>query len=263
MTSSQQPPQQQLDIIERIYKFFFGEKSAKPFGLARFDRDRFPELYPATLTEYAPAHPKDSPIITTFRPLLARTQLESRELQCLYDANKHGWTANAFHEQVDRKGASVVLVRTKEGIVAGGYNPKGWVGYGESRGSVAAFLFTWRVKVGSGTVLDGKEAVKLRKVGKASLAVLDNPEEGPRFGADALVIPLKPPRATWEGEDEDRFGRSKLGSYYERMPDGGSCLFGKGEKGRKVELVGLKVFAGVYEEGEDIPFSDAIPFALE
>lgn len=38
------------------------------------------------------------------------------------------------------------------------YNPKGWVGYGEYRPGISAFLFTWR---------DGdtsKPAIKLRKV---------------------------------------------------------------------------------------------------
>lgn len=39
------------------------------------------------------------------------------------------------------------------------YNPKGWVGYGEYRPGISAFLFTWP---------DGdttKRAFKLRKVG--------------------------------------------------------------------------------------------------
>jgi len=46
-------------------------------------------------------------------------------------------------------------------LKSSGYNPKGWVGYGEARGSIAAFLFT-RNRDGSYT--------KLRKVGGAGLA---------------------------------------------------------------------------------------------
>ena len=56
---------------------------------------------------------------------------------------------------------------------------------------------------------------------------------------------------------------SKLGSYYERMPDDSNSLIRVGGKGlREDELVSLKVYIGVYEEGEYIPFTDAEPFAL-
>jgi hypothetical protein len=37
----------------------------------------------------------------------------------------------------------VVLARTEGGAVCGGYNPKGWIGLGEDRDAIAAFLFTW------------------------------------------------------------------------------------------------------------------------
>ena len=75
------------------------------------------------------------------------------------------------------------------------------------------------------------------------------PETGPSFGADSLVIPLQ----------DGKLARSKLGSYYERFSDGTNSLFGKDAA---VELKSLKVFHGVYEEGEYIPFTDAEPFAL-
>jgi len=39
--------------------------------------------------------------------------------------------------------AQVVVARTEGGAVCGGYNPKGWIGLGEDRDAVAAFLFTW------------------------------------------------------------------------------------------------------------------------
>jgi hypothetical protein len=77
------------------------------------------------------------------------------------------------------------------------------------------------------------------------------PENGPSFGADSLVIPL--------GKGDPRNARSKLGSYYERFPDGTNSLFGKQSQ---VQLRELKVYHGVYEEGEYIPFTDAEPFAL-
>ena len=124
-------------------------------------------------------------------------------------------------------------------------NPKGWVGYGEARGSIAAFLFTYPNGI--------KELpIKLRKVGGPSLAQQDLPEIGPSFGADSLVIPMS--------QDDPKLARSKLGSYYERFADGTNTLFG--EKGLSVQLKDLKVYHGVYAEGEYIPFTDAEPFAL-
>lgn len=245
-----------MDIIERIYTAIFGKKQKEPFGLKRFDRDRFPELYPAPLDEFADPVPTDTPEIALFRPLLARTQLTTRPLQLLYDANRDGWDAQVFHQKCDRKGASVVLARTAAAVF-GGYNPKGFVGYGESRGSKAAFLFCWP---------DGdtrKGAMKMRKVGGNALAVLDQPDTGPKFGADSLVVPLRPPGANWRENERDRLAYSKLGSYYEKRPDGVNTLFGKAENPKGETLLELKVFAGVYEEGEEIPFNDALPFSLE
>lgn len=246
-----------MDIIERVYTAIFGKKEKEPFGLKRFDRDRFPELYPATLNEFADPVETDTPEMALFRPLLARTQLQTRELQLLYDANRDGWSCEAFHALVDRCGASVVVGRTRKALF-GGYNPKGFVGYGESRGSKAAFLFSWP----DGDVT--RPAMKMRKVGGAALAVVDQPDTGPKFGADSFVVNLRPPRAGWgEGEESDRVAFSKLGSYYEVRPDSGRTLFGDGENGKGEVLLELKVFAGVYEKGEEIPFNDALPFSLE
>lgn len=223
----------------------------EPFGLKRFDRDRFPELYVATLDEFADPVESDTEEMKLFRPLLARTQLQSRELQLLYDADVHGWSAEAFHGCVDRKGACVGIAAT-EGAVFGYYNPKGHVGYGESRGSIAAFLFTWQ---------DGdtsKSPVKLRKVGRGALACIDDPDSGPKLGADSFVVPLRPPRATWDDLPEDRVARSKLGSYFERLPTGNnrSSLFAEGENLKGEMLRYLRVYAGVYGEDEEIPFND-------
>lgn len=245
-----------MDIIERVYTAIFGQKEKEPFGLKRFDRDRFPELYPATLDEFADPVASDTPDMAAFRPLLARTQLQTRALQLLYDAERDGWSAEAFHARVDRRGACVVTGRTARAAF-GGYNPKGFVGYGESRGSKAAFLFAWP----DGDV--GRPAMKMRKVGGAALAVVDQPDTGPKFGADSFVVPLRPPRATWAEDARDRVALSKLGSYYERRPDGARTLFGEGESGSGAALLELKVYAGVYAEGEEIPFNDALPFSLE
>ncbi|KAL9179490.1 hypothetical protein ACHAXT_008780 [Thalassiosira profunda] len=206
------------DPIEKIFGVFFGKKEKAPMGMARFGQERFPEQYPATLDEWADPVEGDDAEMAILRPLLKNTNLETRGLRLTYDANKDGWDPAIFHSKVDKQGAAVVLCTTRSGIKCGGYNPKGWVGYGEARGSIAAFLYI----LGGKYAAAGAPAIKLRK-------------------------------------DAPRVARSKLGSYYERLPDGTNSLFGKDAA---VQLKDLRVYHGVYAEGEYIPFTDAEPFAL-
>lgn len=235
------------DPVEKIFGFFFGKKEESPMGMARFGRERFPEQYPAVKDEWAdPVETDADKEMQIIRPFLKNTNLEERGLKLTYDANRDGWDAISFHNAVDKKGGAVVLCETRIGIVCGGYNPKGWVGYGEARGSIAAFLF-----VVGGRYANGAPGTKLQKVGGPGLAQMDMPESGPSFGADSLVIPL--------ADDNPKLARSKLGSYYERFEDGTNSLF---DKDASVQLKSLKVYHGVYEEGEYIPFTDAEPFAL-
>ena len=235
------------DPIEKVFGFFFGKKEAEPMGMKRFGQERFPEQYPAVLDEWADPVDTDTKEMALLRPLLKNTNLETRGLRLTYDANRDGWDPTTFHSRVDKQGGAIVFCTTRGGIQCGGYNPKGWVGYGEARGSIAAFLYILGGKYAGG---GGAPGIKLRKVGGPGLAQMDLPESGPSFSPDALVIPL--------GKD-GRVARSKLGSYYERLPDGTNSLFGKDSS---VQLRELKVYHGVYEEGEYIPFTDAEPFAL-
>ena len=75
---------------------------------------------------------------------------------------------------------------------------------------------------------------------------------GPRFGSEGLTIPLQSPNP--------RLVRSKLGLYYERMPDGSNSLLPNNVK--MDELTDLKVYVGIYAADEKIPYSDALPFSL-
>lgn len=109
-----------------------------------------------------------------------------------------------------------------------------------------------------------KPAIKLRKVGQKYLAILDNPETGPQFGADSLVIRLVDTRLS-SPDGSERVVRSKLGSYYERLPDGRNSLFPESSHPVKgcAFLKAVRTYVGVYEDGEEIPFNDALPFSLE
>ena len=63
--------------------------------------------------------------------------------------------------EVDKTGPCLVVAKTRGGALVGGYAPKGFAGFGEYRGSIAAFLFSWP---------DGNTnapAIKLQKVGGA------------------------------------------------------------------------------------------------
>ncbi|GAB4820421.1 hypothetical protein N2152v2_007467 [Parachlorella kessleri] len=206
---------------------FFGKKALEdqtPFGLKRMSAEDTPELYPATTTEFAAPVKADNPEVATFRPLLAKTQLERKPLRLAYNANKDGYTSEAFHAAVDTFGAAVVVARTAGGAVLGAYNPRGWIGIGEDRDALAAFLFTWP---------DGntsKPAVKLPKVGGPGLAVIDR--GGIQFGAEGLTIPLT--------AQAPRLAKCRLGTYYERLPGGGRSLFAEGESLKGTQLTDLK-----------------------
>eukprot|EP00531_Pseudo-nitzschia_arenysensis_P005285 CAMPEP_0116123382 /NCGR_PEP_ID=MMETSP0329-20121206/4720_1 /TAXON_ID=697910 /ORGANISM="Pseudo-nitzschia arenysensis, Strain B593" /LENGTH=270 /DNA_ID=CAMNT_0003617297 /DNA_START=33 /DNA_END=845 /DNA_ORIENTATION=- len=201
---------------------------------------QYPEQYPATYELSEENLPEDAKISEALlvRPLLKNTQLQSRPLQLVYDANKDGWNPDVFHNAVDGKGASVVLITDKEGKLYGGYNPKGHASLGGARPSVAAFLFYQR---GSG------QFQKLQKVGGGGLACArDDPGYGISFGPDGLVIGLQAGR--------EKLAASKLGPYFERGPEDLPSLFASGA----VELSELKILVGCYDETEEIPYSGGV-----
>lgn len=214
----------------------------------------YPEQYPATYellkpTESSPLTDTDPNVKRIIRPLLKQTQLEQRPLYLVYDAERDGWTASSFHQKVDGKGAAVVLARTApkdKAFTVGGYNPKGWASLGGARPSVAAFLFYGDDDGSNHAALNLR---KLQKVGGGGLACArDEFDFGISFGPDGLVIGLQPGR--------EKVAQSKLGTYYERGEEDLSSLFEK--MGGACQLADLKVFVGVYEDNEEIPYSGAV-----
>ncbi|KAG7374180.1 TLD domain containing protein [Nitzschia inconspicua] len=232
----------QHEIRQRCSNARFGwlENFFEPQKAVSISRQvQYPEQYPASYEVNDIQLPEDERLSEAklLRPLLKNTQLESRPLRLVYDAEKNGWNPTAFHRAVDGMGAAVVLVETKTGQLCGGYNPKGFASLGGARPSVSAFLFYQK---GDGTFQ------KLQKVGGGGLACArDDPNFGISFGPDALVIGLQPGR--------ERIAQSKLGPYYERGPQDLPSLFGG-----DTELTQLKVLVGCYEEGEEIPYSGGV-----
>eukprot|EP00747_Dinoflagellata_sp_TGD_P169781 gnl/TRDRNA2_/TRDRNA2_199682_c0_seq1.p1 gnl/TRDRNA2_/TRDRNA2_199682_c0~~gnl/TRDRNA2_/TRDRNA2_199682_c0_seq1.p1 ORF type:complete len:364 (+),score=72.89 gnl/TRDRNA2_/TRDRNA2_199682_c0_seq1:65-1156(+) len=221
-------------IAERIAKFVFGEKvleEREPAGLKRMTVEEWPDQWPPVTDVFADPVDGDSPEVAKFRPLLKQTKLERKQMALLYDAEKDGWSEAAFHSKVDGMGGCVLIAESEEGTVFGGYNPQGWLGYGDWRDAISAFLFCWPMGAGMGK---GQEATKLPKCGGSGMAIIDEPGKGPQWGPDGLKIVIS-----------GRSAASRLGSYYERMPGGGRTLFG--DEGNSVTLKGLRVYTGLGE----------------
>ena len=140
MAGPNDPASDRDDFVTKL----FGWAMPKPesLGLNRFDRNTLPENYPCVKDEWAPLLSSDSSkSLKLIRQTLYATNLCDRKLTLAYSGQRDGWSAKVFHSKVDRKGPAVVLCKTVSGAVFGGYNPTGWVNYGELRGSIAAFLF--------------------------------------------------------------------------------------------------------------------------
>ncbi len=75
------------DFIERMVGAVFGKKAlqaAEPFGMKRMSDEAYNEQSVATTTEFAVPVPGDSPEVALFRPLLAKTRLETKPLRCAW-----------------------------------------------------------------------------------------------------------------------------------------------------------------------------------
>lgn len=90
-----------------------------PGGLKRLSDEAAKELYPAATDCWAAPVPGDSEDVAVLRPLLAQTQLESKPLRLAYDADRDGWSADAFHLCVDGFGAALVVAQTGVGLLHG------------------------------------------------------------------------------------------------------------------------------------------------
>ena len=105
---------------------------------------RHPGRRPALVDEFADPLPSDdTQELKAVRLVLKQTQLETQPLGLAYDANTHGWLSSSFHTQLDGQGAAVLVATASDGTMFGGYNPKGWLGYGEWLDAISAFLFVF------------------------------------------------------------------------------------------------------------------------
>lgn len=71
----------------------------------------------ATTDTWAVPLPGDADDVAELRQLLAGTRLEAAPLVCAYDADRDGWSADAFHRRIDRRGPALVVALTGEAPV--------------------------------------------------------------------------------------------------------------------------------------------------
>ena len=212
---------QELDFVTRMVLNVFGKDALddpEPMGLKRMTKEEWPDQWPAltdgTVAETLPTD--DTPELKMVRAVCNQTQLEFQPLGLAYDADTHGWRASSFHTQLDGQGAAILVATTMDGTVFGGYNPKGWLGYGEWLDAISAFLYVYQKgPIGGLGGGNGGRPVKLAKCGGSGMAIIDEDNKGPKWGPDGLNIDL-----------ENRTARSRLGTYYDKMPGGGKTLFG-------------------------------------
>lgn len=110
-------PPADKDFISSFFSKFL--PTPEDIGLSRYDVNSRPENYPAIKDKFADLLPSDNGDAKIIRGLLKNTNLEKRELQCVYNANKDGYDKTTFHKKVDKLGPAVVLCRSKSGGVFG------------------------------------------------------------------------------------------------------------------------------------------------
>jgi len=221
----------QPDFVTRMIGKLFPSamEDMAPAGLTRMTVEEWPDQWPAVVDEWAESFDGDDEAMAAIRPVLKQTMLESVPLGLAYDANVHGWSTSAFHTQLDGMGAAVLVGETTGGAVFGAYNPKGWLGYGDWRDAISAFLFVWP---------DGDMSVppqKMAKCGGSGMAIIDEPGKGPQWGPDGLKVNIT-----------NKAAISRLGPYYDVRPDGSKFLF-TADEGKSADLVALQVYVGLEE----------------
>ena len=133
-------------ITNLVGKLFPGMlEDPEPAGLKRMTREEWPDQWPANCEAFLEpmSDIDDTRELRLVRRVLKQTQMESKRLGIAYDAETHGWSGSSFHTQLDGQGCGLLIAETTDGVVFGGYNPKGWVGYGEWADAISAFLFVY------------------------------------------------------------------------------------------------------------------------
>eukprot|EP00117_Sycon_ciliatum_P011947 scpid50049/ scgid13206/ BTB/POZ domain-containing protein 19 len=101
-----------------------------------------------------------------------------QQWQCLYRGTRDGFSAKSFHRKCDNKGPTLVLVKSTDNSLFGGYAEQSWTSQ-PSKGrfvkSTRSFLFTLQQSSGKGPMR--------YNVTKTNSALWHHPGRGPTFGS--------------------------------------------------------------------------------
>ena len=117
-----------------------------------------------------------------------------KQFNLLFRASEHGFSAQKFHSLCDNKGATIVIIKSKNGNVFGGYTSKSWIssdGFAWGRDE-KAFLFLIEFGTECPLLFEIKER-------KENVAVTYHADYGPMFGWNSdITILSKPKCLTWK-----------------------------------------------------------------
>ncbi|KAJ5067075.1 hypothetical protein M0811_13337 [Anaeramoeba ignava] len=94
-----------------------------------------------------------------------------------FSAKKDGFSAQNWHKAVDNKGKTLVIIKTKDNFIFGGFTQVGWQGKKGYISDSNAFIFSLRNDKG-----DRNPQKFTIKYGKEQYAIVDDSENGPIFG---------------------------------------------------------------------------------
>jgi len=107
----------------------------------------------------------------------------------LYKASRDGFDPSQFHKGCDEKGATLVLIKSTEGCLFGGYSDVEWKSVGLSSASDKAFIFTLKNIQGIPPTKFGiKPTWSYVKPDNSMKAIWDHPAYGPCFGSEDIEI---------------------------------------------------------------------------
>ena len=156
------------------------------------------------------------------------------EPKLLYRGSQNGWSVSSFHSKCDNKQHTLVVVKTVEGYVFGGYTDQTWNDNdfdGQSKRSSSSFLFSLKCYA-------GLSPTKMKiKSGYEGCAIKTYYDRGPKFGSGRDFC------IGCSGYDL-RKGYTKLNCTY-NIPSraSGTFLTGKSGKNQKFDVAEVEVFA--------------------
>lgn len=104
---------------------------------------------------------------------------EETKWQLIYQATKHGFSSSSFHAKCNTKRNTLVLIKTSNSNVFGGFTCKKWSGNNCFKTDPNAFMFSFKN--------ESNKPIQM-KCYRPACAIYCNPEFGPSFGRTDLII---------------------------------------------------------------------------